>query len=78
MITKKTLIRRARDSFINALGFAQVNRMRDFIRYYGQAGALCELITDYFDPTDDEINMLGELDDKCLDIYYTIKAVVEQ
>ena len=77
MITKNTLIRRARDSYINALGFAQVNQMKNFVRYYGEACALCELATDYFELSEVETEMLENLEERCLEIYWTVEAEVE-
>lgn len=78
MITKNTLIRRARDSYINALDFAQLNQMKNFIRYYGEACALCELATDYFVLNEAECDMLEELEGRCLEIYWTVVAEAEQ
>jgi hypothetical protein len=71
-------MRRARDSYINALDFAQVNQMKNFIRYYGKACALCELATDYFELSEAETEMLESLEESCLEIYWTVEAEVEQ
>lgn len=78
MITKNTLIRRARDSYINALDFAQLNQMKNFVRYYGEACALCELATDYFELSESECEMLEELENRCLDIYFNVEAEVSE
>jgi hypothetical protein len=78
MITKNTLIRRARDSYINALDFAHINQMKNFIRYYGEACALCKLATDYFELSEVETEMLESLEEKCLEIYWAVDAEIEQ
>lgn len=78
MITKNTLIRRARDSYINALDFAQLNQMKNFVRYYGEACALCELAADYFELSEAETEMLENLEESCFEIYWTVEAGIEQ
>lgn len=78
MITKNALIRRARDSYINALDFAQLNQMKKFVRYYGEARALCKLATDYFALNEAECDMLEKLEGRCLGIYWTVVAEAEQ
>jgi hypothetical protein len=75
-MTKRELIIMARDSYVNALGFAEVNQAKNFIRYYGQAEAMAELAGDLYDLSESERIMLDELDELCLQIYYKIDAEI--
>lgn len=78
MITKNTLIRRARDAYINALNFAQLNQMKNFVRYFGEAYALYKLTTDYFELSESECKMLEQLENRCIDIYFNVEAEVSK